>query len=62
MLSSYIDQLQVAGSMRDFDRARPDAEEGLAAHPHSAELHMLLARVFRAQGEYTQAEDYCRRA
>ena len=23
---------------------------------------MLLARVFRAQGEYTQAEDYCRRA
>ncbi len=61
-LSSYIDQLQIAVSMRDFDRARSVAEEGLAGHPHSAELHVLLARVFRAQGESTQAEDYCRRA
>ncbi len=61
-LSSYIDQLEIAVSMRDFDRARSVAEEGLATHPHSAELHMLLARVFRARGEYTQAEDCCRRA
>ncbi len=61
-LSSCIDQLEIAVSMRDFDRARSVAGEGLAAHPHSAELHILLARVFRAQGEYTQAEDYCRRA
>ena len=60
--SSYIDQVEIAVSMRDFDRARSVAEEGLAGHPNSAELYMLLAKVFRAQGEYTQAEDYCRRA
>ncbi len=60
--SSYIDQLEIAVSMRDFDRARSVAEEGLASHPQSAALHLLLARVFRAQGEYTQADDYCRRA
>ena len=60
--ATYIDQVQIAVSMRDFDRARSLAEEGLASHPHSAVLHMLLARVFRAQREYTQAEDYCRRA
>jgi tetratricopeptide (TPR) repeat protein len=60
--SSYIDQVEIAVSMRDFDRARTVAEAGLGSHPHSAELHMLLAKVFRAQRDYTKAEDYCRRA
>ena len=60
--SSYIDQVEIAVSMRDFDRARTVAETGLGSHPHSAELHMLLARVFRAQSDYTKAEDYCRQA
>jgi tetratricopeptide (TPR) repeat protein len=60
--SSYIDQVEIAVSMRDFDRARTVAETGLGSHPHSAELHMLLAKVFRAQSDYTKAEDYCRRA
>ncbi len=60
--SSYIDQVEIAVSMRDFDRARAAAETGLGAHPHSAELHMLLAKVFRAQIDYTKAEEYCRRA
>jgi tetratricopeptide (TPR) repeat protein len=60
--SSYIDEVEIAVGVRDFDRARSMAEEGLKAHPQSAELHMLLAKVFRAGGEYTEAEDYCRRA
>ncbi len=60
--SSYIDQVEIAVSMRDFDRAQTVAETGLGFHPHSAELHMLLAKVFRAQSDYTKAEDYCRRA
>jgi hypothetical protein len=59
--SSYVDQLEIAVGVRDFDRARTVGEAALKAHPKSAELHLLLAKVFRAQGEYTRAEDYCRR-
>jgi tetratricopeptide (TPR) repeat protein len=60
--SSYIDELEIAVGVRDFDRARSVAETALKAHPQSSELHLLLAKVFRAQAEYTQAEEYCRRA
>jgi len=60
--SSYIDQLESAVGVRDFDRARTVGEAAVKAHPQSAELHLLLATVFRAQAEYTEAEDHCRRA
>jgi hypothetical protein len=60
--SAYIDELEIAVGVRDFDRARSVGETALKAHPQSSALHLLLAKVFRAQAEYTQAEDYCRRA
>ena len=59
--SSYVDQLEIAVGVSDFDRARTVGEAAVKAHPRSAQLHLLLAKVLRAQGEYAQAEDFCRR-
>ena len=57
-----VEQLQIAIGVRDFDRARTIAEAAVKAHPRSAELLFLTARVFRAQREYAEAEEYCRKA
>ncbi|MCZ6917764.1 MAG: DUF4388 domain-containing protein [Gemmatimonadetes bacterium] len=59
---AIAEQLQIAIGVRDFDRARTVGEGAVKTHPHSAELHFLMARVLRAQRDYAGAEEYCRKA
>lgn len=59
---TIVEELQIAIGVRDFDRAHEIAERGVKAHPQSAELLFLMARVLRAQRDYAGAEEFCRKA
>ncbi|MDH5805548.1 MAG: DUF4388 domain-containing protein, partial [Gemmatimonadota bacterium] len=60
--ASLVDQIDTALQARDLEMARSFAESALEVHSDSAELHLGMARVLRAQSQFEGAEEFCRRA